>query len=131
MDITKTELEVMQVIWSEHPCSAAKIIEKLNEQVCGQVEQSKSWHEKTVKTLLNRLVKKEAVSFNKDSRRYLYFPLIEMGEYQKAESTNLLDKLFGGKLSPMVASFASHKKLQKDDVEQLKKLIADWEEDND
>ena len=127
MDISKTELQVMQAIWQNHPCGANEIIERLNQDVSSD----KVWHEKTVKTLINRLVKKQALGFDKEQRRYLYFPLIEKQEYQKVESRSLMNRLFGGRLSPLVASFASQKKLEKEDVEQLKQLIADWEKDND
>ena len=122
MDISKAELEVLQVIWHQHPCSASDIVQRLD---------NKDWHEKTIKSLLSRLVKKGAVSFEKDQRRYLYFPLIDKAEYQQSESKNLMERLFGGKLSPLVASFASQQKLQKDDVEALKKLIKDWENEGD
>lgn len=123
MDISKAEFEVLNAIWQDNPCSASDIIARLSDQV--------NWHEKTVKTLLGRLVKKQAIGFNKEKRHYLYYPLLGREAFQQKESTNLLNKLFGGKVSPLVASFASQKQLDKDDVEQLKKLIADWEQDND
>ena len=44
-EISKTESEVLEVLWRQHPASANEIIAKLNE--------NKEWHEKTVKTLLN------------------------------------------------------------------------------
>ena len=55
MDITKTEFEVLDALWHQHPASAADIVVQLNIE--------KPWHEKTVKTLLSRLVKKQAISF--------------------------------------------------------------------
>ena len=57
MEISKTKLEVMQAIWQGTPFDAETIIQRLNKQ--------KEWHEKTVKTLLNRLVKKQALDFKK------------------------------------------------------------------
>jgi BlaI family penicillinase repressor len=123
VDITKAEFEVLNAIWQGSPCSASDIFARLGDQV--------EWHEKTVKTLLGRLVKKQAIGFRKEKRHYLYFPMLAKEAFQQKESTNLLNKLFGGKISPLVASFASQKQLDKDDVEQLKKLIADWEQDND
>lgn len=52
-------------------------------------------------------------------------------EYSLKESSNLLSKLFDGRVSPMVASFAKQKGLGRDDITELKKLIADWEQEND
>ena len=59
---------------------------KLLNVLMGLGDSGKSWHEKTVKTLINRLVKKQALGFEKEQRRYLYFPLVEKQEYQKVES---------------------------------------------
>ncbi|GLX81352.1 BlaI/MecI/CopY family transcriptional regulator [Thalassotalea eurytherma] len=123
IEISKAEFEVLNVIWQQHPLSAAEIVERLNEE--------RQWHEKTVKTLLNRLVKKEALGFEKEQRRYLYYPLIERESYQEQESSSLVQRLFSGKLSPLVAGFAKHNQLEKEDVESLKALISSWEKEND
>ena len=123
MDISKTELQVMQAIWQGSPVNAEQVIERLNE--------SKPWHEKTVKTLLNRLVKKKALDFNKVGRQYAYFPLISEQSYQEQESQSFVSRLFKGRVSPLIAGFAKQEKLTKDDVDELKKLIADWEQKHD
>jgi predicted transcriptional regulator len=123
MEISKAELEVLQAIWQKHPCSANEIIEIL--------ANTRNWHEKTVKTMLGRLVKKRAIDFHKDQRRYLYFPLIERNTYTQKESQSLLDRLFNGNVSPLIASFAETDGLVKEDIAELKKLIADWEKEHD
>lgn len=122
-DISNAEFEVLKVLWSKHPLSANDIIEQLN--------RNKEWHEKTVKTLLSRLVKKDAIGFDKQERKYLYFPLIEQESYQLKESESLIDRMFSGRISPLVAGFAKKNSLQKQDVEELKALIEQWEQDND
>jgi BlaI family penicillinase repressor len=123
MEISKAELEVLQAIWQKNPCSASDIIETLGN--------TRNWHEKTVKTLLSRLVKKGAIDFQQDRRRYLYFPLIERNTYTQKESQSLLDRFFNGKVSPLIASFAKKDGLVKDDITELKKLIAEWEKKHD
>jgi BlaI family penicillinase repressor len=123
MEISRTEFEVLEALWQQWPCAASDVIKRLN--------QDKSWHEKTVKTLLGRLVKKGAINFSKEGRLYLYSPLIGRDEYQIKESRNLLEKLFGGRLSPLVSSFARSDNLTKADVEELKQVIAKWEKDNE
>lgn len=122
-EISNAELEVLGVLWQQSPLSANEIIEQLNE--------TREWHEKTVKTLLNRLVKKEAIGFEKEQRRYLYYPLIEQENYQQQASQSLVQRLFSGRVSPLVAGFAKNNNLQKDDIESLKKLIDEWEQEND
>ena len=122
-EISKTEFEVLEALWQQSPASANEIIERLNAE--------KTWHEKTVKTLLNRLVKKQAIGFTKEQRRYLYHPLIEREQYTQQESLSFIQRLFSGRLSPLVAGFAKQKQLKREDIDELKQLIARWEQDND
>jgi predicted transcriptional regulator len=120
MEISKTELEVMQVIWQNFPVTADIVVAKLNK--------TDVWHEKTVKTLLNRLIKKQALSYEKKGRQYAYFPLLAKDDYQIKETHNFVRRLFQGQISPLVASFAKNDTLSKDDIEELKKLIKSWDE---
>lgn len=122
-DISNAELEVLNVLWEFSPATSNEIVERLNSK--------KEWHDKTVKTLLNRLVKKEAIGFEKQQRKYLYFPLIEQESYQIKASESLIERMFSGRVSPLVAGFAKKNSLQKQDIEDLKDLIAKWEQEND
>jgi len=123
MEITKTELQLMDVIWQIAPCDANQVIDVLNE--------SDTWHEKTVKTLLGRLVKKGALGFEKQGRSYIYTQLIEQDAFQVKESESFVKRLFKGRLSPLVATFAKTNKLTERDVDELKKIISDWEQNKD
>ncbi|QBG37619.1 BlaI/MecI/CopY family transcriptional regulator [Litorilituus sediminis] len=123
VEISNAEFEVLDALWQSYPASASDIIERLNRK--------KSWHDKTVKTLLNRLVKKEAISFEKEQRRYLYSPLLERDTYTQKESISLVERLFSGKISPLVAGFAKHNELKKEDIAQLKDIISKWEQEHD
>jgi BlaI family transcriptional regulator, penicillinase repressor len=122
MDISNAEYEVMEAVWGGSPCSAQQVIDRLSDR--------KDWHEKTVKTLLNRLVKKQALATEPDGRRYLYRPLVAREELQRKESRQLLNRLFGGKVSPLVATFAQQNELDNEDMQALKKLITDWEHEH-
>ena len=75
--------------------------------------------EPTVKTLLNRLLKKRAIAAERDGRRYLYRPLLKRADYVHAQSKGLLDRLFGGRVAPLVAHFSEHHKLGKRDLAEL------------
>lgn len=121
VEITNAELSVMQVLWQHQPLTANDVVAAL--------DNAKDWHEKTVKTLLNRLVAKGALGFEKEGRAYLYYPLIAEQDFQQQQSRSFVERLFAGRLAPLVAGFASQKNLSADDVKQLKQLIADWEQE--
>lgn len=127
-EISNAEFEVLEALWQHYPASANDIIEKLNSN---ENSQNKQWHDKTVKTLLNRLVKKQAIGFEKQQRHYLYSPLLERETYTLKESKSLVERMFSGKLAPLVAGFAKQNDLNKDDITALKSLISDWEKNND
>ena len=122
-DISNTEFEVLDVIWDSNPISSNEVIDRLN--------QHKPWHEKTVKTLLGRLVKKGAISFHKQQRQYLYYPIIAREEYVQEETSSFLSRLFKGKVAPMIAGFANQNELSKEDIDELKAVIKQWEQNND
>lgn len=122
-EISNAEFEVLDVLWDNHPATSNDVVVRLNDK--------KDWHEKTVKTLLGRLVKKEVLGFDKQQRQYLYYPLIAREDYTKKETTNFVSRLFKGKIAPMVAGFANQNSLSKQDVSELKALIKEWEQKND
>lgn len=119
MNISDAEAEVMEVLWATAPLSA--------EDVAAQLAGKQDWQLATIKTLLNRLLKKGAVSAEQDGRRYLYAPLLARTDWVHAQSLGLLDRLFGGSIAPLVAHFSSRRKLKAADVAALKKLIEEYE----
>jgi len=122
-DISNAEFEVLDVLWDDYPATSSDIVERLN--------QKKPWHDKTVKTLLSRLVKKGVVDFDKAQRQYLYRPLIAREDYTKKEASSFVSRLFKGKVAPLVAGFANQNSLSQQDVDELKALIKQWEKNND
>ena len=113
--ISEAESRVMDVLWQQSPQTSEEIVAGLLEPT--------GWHEKTIKTLLNRLLGKGAISAQKDGRRYLYTPLLRREDWQRQESRSLLDRVFGGKVAPLLAHFSQHEKLSAKDVAELRKLI--------
>jgi len=113
--ISEAEWLVMKVCWNRSPISAQEIIDSLASPA--------SRHPKTVKTLLNRLVKKGALGFTKEGRAYLYEPLVAERDCVTAESTSFLERVFGGSLQPMLAHFVESRKLSPAEIAELKRLI--------
>jgi len=117
MRISSAESLIMEALWRDSPLSA--------EQVVSQVSADQDWTPATVKSLLNRLLTKGAVAAEAQGRRYLYRPLIARNDYVHAESRGLIDRLFDGRLAPMVAHFSQREALSPGDVAELKRLIAE------
>ena len=121
MKISAAESLVMDALWGRSPLTAEEIIAELAEP--------QGWSEATVKTLINRLLKKHAIAAEKDGRRYLYRPVVERAAYVSQESQGLLDRLFQGRLPPLVSHFSQTNKLTPEDLAELKRLIAEIEDD--
>jgi BlaI family transcriptional regulator, penicillinase repressor len=114
--ISETEWEVMRVVWAKHPITAAEIIEALTRQ-------DATWHHKTIRTLLGRLVQKQALGYEPAGRAYIYEPRVSEATCVAAASASFLNRVFGGALSPMLAHFVQHRKLSRKEIEELKRLL--------
>lgn len=121
MHITEAESRIMEALWRREPLTTDEII--------AAVGPENGWGDATVKTLINRLLKKKALKSQKTAGRHGYVPLIARADYVQAESQNLLDRLFDGQLAPMVAHFAKSRALKPEEVARLKKLIAEFDDD--
>ena len=122
MPISDAESVVMDVLWrAAAPMSAEEVVAALAAKT--------DWQEPTIKTLLNRLLKKQAVVAERDGKRYLYSAKLKRTDYVHGESKSLLDRLFGGRVAPLVAHFSESGKLSKKDLTDLKRLIEELDDD--
>jgi predicted transcriptional regulator len=120
MSISEAEAVVMDVLWQRHPASADEVVAAL----AGRAE----WAEPTVKTLLNRLLNKGAIRAEKEGRRYLYSPVLAREAWLAEQSASVVDRLFGGRVAPLVAHFSEQRKLSPADIAELKRLIAELDD---
>ena len=122
MHITTAESHVMDALWRRGDLSTEDLI--------AEVGKAQSWGDATVKTLINRLLRKKALKSERRDGRHCYHALVQRSDYVQAESQGLLDRLFGGELAPLVAHFANSRALKPDEIARLKQLIADLEDDS-
>jgi len=113
--ITEAEHAVMEALWENSPLTAA--------EVCDAVCQPRGWSLATVKTLLSRLVAKDAVSTEPDGKRFLYTPAIARAEYVGGESRRLVERLFGGRAAPLFAYLAEEEALSDADIAEIETLL--------
>lgn len=115
--ISEAELDIMAVLWADAPLSAV--------DVAARVPARRAWSPTTIKTMLSRLVDKGALASEAQGRRFLYRPLIERDRLAGAQAGRLVDRLFGGRVSPLVAHLAERRDLEPEDLAALEKLIKD------
>ena len=115
MSITEAESAVMEVLWARSPLAA--------EDVYGALAGSRDWQESTVKTLLNRLLRKGAIRAAREGRRYFYTPVLQREEWLLGESQGLLERLFDGRVAPLVSHFSRNRKLSRKDIAELRQLL--------
>ena len=115
--ISEGEQAVMEVLWAEAPLTATEVAER--------IPAARGWSERTVKTMLGRLLTKGALVHEEDGRRYLYRPAVERADYAHRETRRLADRLFGGRAAPLVAHLAAGDGLTDQDIAELEALLKD------
>ena len=113
--ISDAEWEVMKVLWDQHPIPASEVAERL----AGR----RDWSPRTVKTLLNRLVRKGALAFETEGRRYLYRPTVSRTECVRRASQSFLRRVFGGSAGPMLVHFVKNSRLSDAEIEALRRTL--------
>lgn len=113
--ISEAEHAVMEALWDKSPLTA--------NEVADRVAPGRGWSLATVKTLLSRLVAKEAVATEPDGKRFLYSPLVERSAYVGGESRRLVDRLFGGRASSLFAHLAEQEALSDADLAEIEALL--------
>lgn len=119
--ISNSEWHIMRVFWenttdtANTPLSANQVVEALADET--------TWKSRTVKTLINRLVKKGALEYQVDGRSYLYTPTVREDECLREESRSFLKRTFSGALMPMLVHFIQDEKLSNDEIDELTRLL--------
>lgn len=114
--ISGSEWDVMEPIWEAGECTAAEVIAKLRA--------THEWNHSTIRTLLARLVEKQALTYEVDGSRYIYRAAVSRRECVRQEGRSFLEKVFGGDVKALVTHFVADTPLDAEQAEQLRKLLA-------
>ncbi len=114
--ISEAEFEVMKIVWKHAPISTNEITEKLM--------QTTKWRPKTIQTLIKRLVTKGVLSYEKQSRVFVYTPLIEEKEYVGQESHTFLERYYDGDITAMLSAYIEEDKLSESEIDTLRSLLS-------
>lgn len=115
MQISDAEWEVMNAVWEGQPLTAAELVERL----AGVA----TWSPATVKTLVHRLVKKGALAYEEEGKRYLYRAKVTRNACVRKESRSFLDRVFGGNEAALLEHFVKASKLSAKEIEELKQIL--------
>lgn len=114
--ISEAEYEVMKIVWKYAPINTNDVTEHLTKTT--------SWKPKTIQTLLKRLVQKGAITYEKQSRVFVYTPLIKECEYIAYESNSFLKRFYDGTITSMVSTYLENDTLSKEEVEELYSILS-------
>ena len=113
--ISEAEFEVMKIVWKYAPVNTNEITEHLT--------RTTSWSPNTIQTLIKRLVNKGALSYEKQSRVFVYTPLVDMNEYIGQESSSFLNRFYDGNISKMLSAYIESDKLSENEIDTLRSLL--------
>lgn len=114
--ISEAEFEVMKIVWKYAPISTNEITEKLL--------RSTSWSPKTIQTLIKRLVNKGALTYEKQSRVFVYTPVVDEKEYIGQESNTFLKRYYDGDITAMLSAYIENDKLSETEIDNLRSLLS-------
>jgi BlaI family transcriptional regulator, penicillinase repressor len=114
--ISEAEWEVMNVVWSKPPIPSSDVVDQLSEK--------KGWAPRTIRTLLDRLVKKGALRADLDGKRYLYEPKVTMQDCVRHASRSFAERVFGGAPASMLIHLIEQSELTSDEIKELKRILS-------
>lgn len=113
--LSSAEWEVMKVLWESGPCAARDVYATLPDNC--------EWAYKTLKTLLSRLVAKDAIDFDQIGNSYLYRAAIDRDTATKHEVRGVFGRLTSEACSPVLAHFIEEADLSDDEIKDLKRQL--------
>ena len=114
--ISEAEFEVMKIIWKYAPISTNEITDRL--------VKTTTWSPKTIQTLIKRLVTKGVLSYEKQSRVFVYTPLVGEAEYIGQESNTFLNRFYDGNITAMLSAYINNDKLSETEIDELRSLLS-------
>ena len=114
--ISDAEWEIMKLIWRVNPITSEEIIISLSDKM--------NWSAQTIKTFINRLLKKGVIGYEKSGRSYIYYPLVSERDCIKAESKSFLEKVYDGAVGMLFSNFIEEESLSEKEIEKLQDLLA-------
>ena len=114
--ISEAEFEIMKVVWKYAPINTNEITQRLT--------RTTTWSPKTIQTLIKRLVTKGALTYEKQSRVFVYTPLVDATEYIGQESNTFLNRFYNGNITAMLSAYIDNDRLSEAEIDELRSLLS-------
>ena len=116
-EFTEREEEFANIIWESEPIASGDLVKLSKSKM--------NWKKSTTYTVLKKLCEK-GIFKNENA---VVTSLITKNEYNAKQSIRFVEDTFGGSLPKFLTAFISEKKLSKNQAEELKELIDQYEEE--
>lgn len=113
--ISEAEWEVMKVLWRKSPRTANDVVKVLSAKT--------QWKRETIRTLINRLVQKKAVGFEKKGRQYYYCAVVTESQCVREETKTFLKRFHGGSIEPMLTHLVQEERLSPERIARLREIL--------
>ena len=115
IELFESEWSILRIVWEKEPCAAPTVQEALQNE--------KGWAYTTVKTMMDRMVKKGLLKTKKIRNLYLYSSMVSESQAQKSEIMKTVKRAFDGTLTPMMQFLIENDELTENEYKQLENLI--------
>lgn len=116
MRLGRVQLQIMQVLWEKRQATAREITDAINasEPIIAH---------STVQTMLRVLEEKDAVAHKAEGRTFVFYPLVPETDFKQSATQSLVERLFGGSVSSLVAHLLDCRGVTKKEIDEIRKMI--------
>jgi predicted transcriptional regulator len=116
---TASELEILQVLWEHGPSTVREVHEQLNEK--------RSMGYTSVLKLMQIMTAKGAVRRNEEQRAHVYEAVEPAEKTKQRFALDVLQRVFDGSASELMLHALAGHKATREEMEELRRLLRDYE----
>lgn len=120
--LSEAEWKIMTILWEKEPVTIMQLTAELKSET--------GWTKNTVITLLKRMEKKNAVTYEQGENAKKYYSLIKREDVCVEETKSFLKRIYRGSLGMMVNSLIEQDAVSKEDIDELYSILKKAEEEH-
>ena len=115
--MTEAEMQLAQIIWANEPMGSGELVKLAEQQL--------NWKKSTTYTVLRKICS-NGIFKNEDA---VVTSMMSREEYARRKGERYLDENYNGSLPGFVAAFLKKKKLKKSEIEELARMIEEYQDE--